>query len=319
MKDILNEELIEAVKRRLLPDRSLAGVLMETLSLGKEAVYRRLRGEVAFSFYEVVKISQAMGLSLDEVATNSVMNGALFSMNLKRTENPFDYFFSICNNYRDIYIYMKDDPLSVVNSAANTLLFVFHAKYKMLTKFRLCRWLHQYQELKEVKTMESIEIPEKLMEVLDSLSTMILDVPVTNIIWDSNLFLTLVNDIKYFADLGFISVEGVNELKSELMQLLDEIENTAYQGCYPTGNKVNIYVSNVHFESSYTYMEKPGFQIGMFHLYSIDYIHSHHPDVCTEQKRWIESLKRYSTLISQCDERHRVAFFSKQREYVNLL
>lgn len=53
MKDSIVNELITAMKDRLPPGQNLANFLTDTLCIGREAVYRRLRGEVAFTIDEV--------------------------------------------------------------------------------------------------------------------------------------------------------------------------------------------------------------------------------------------------------------------------
>lgn len=44
----LNTNLIEAAKEKFPAKGQLANILMDTLYMGKEAIYRRLRGEVPF-------------------------------------------------------------------------------------------------------------------------------------------------------------------------------------------------------------------------------------------------------------------------------
>ena len=47
-KNYIVKELINQMKERIPPGHNLANYLTDTLYMGKEAVYRRLRGEVAF-------------------------------------------------------------------------------------------------------------------------------------------------------------------------------------------------------------------------------------------------------------------------------
>ena len=69
MKDSIVNELITAMKDRLPPGQMLEFQLVEfflmteflTLCIGREAVYRRLRGEVAFTIDEVAQISCKLG------------------------------------------------------------------------------------------------------------------------------------------------------------------------------------------------------------------------------------------------------------------
>ncbi len=44
---------------------------MNVLSLGKGAAYRRLSGEVPFSFEDVARISRKFGISLDKIVGES--------------------------------------------------------------------------------------------------------------------------------------------------------------------------------------------------------------------------------------------------------
>ncbi|MDL2256112.1 hypothetical protein LJC38_05970 [Parabacteroides sp. OttesenSCG-928-K15] len=319
MKTELNNELIRAVKDKMLADRNIVSVLMETLSIGKEATYRRLRGDVPFSFYEVVLIAKALGLSLDEIAGNSVTHGAMFSMNLQKTENPFDYIYGIAQSYYTLYLYVQGVQSGKVSNASSNLPFVYYSGYKMLAKFRFCRWLHQAHGAKFMPKMEAVQIPEDLSDMMQQISDMHKEVRHTTLLWDKNIFKVQVDDIRFFAEMGLVSKEEVELLKEELFTLLDDADDIACRGAYRNGNKVDIYISSINFETSYTHVEKDNFHLGIFHLFAIDYIYSENPEICMEQKLWIDSLKRYATLISQCSEKERLKFFREQREYIATL
>ena len=58
-----NTNLIEAMKEKLPLKGKLADMLMDTLYIGKEAVYRRLRGEVPFTLQEAALVSRKLGKS----------------------------------------------------------------------------------------------------------------------------------------------------------------------------------------------------------------------------------------------------------------
>ena len=58
MQNELNTSLIEAVKEKLPLKENLANLLIDTLYIGKEAIYRRLRGEVPFTLEEAALISR---------------------------------------------------------------------------------------------------------------------------------------------------------------------------------------------------------------------------------------------------------------------
>ena len=73
----INTDLIDAMKIYLPKGNNLANTLMDILYLGKEATYRRLRGEVPFTFAEVATISQHMGISLDKIVGADLNDNAI--------------------------------------------------------------------------------------------------------------------------------------------------------------------------------------------------------------------------------------------------
>ena len=66
MKNGIVNELITAMKERIPKGQNLANSLADILYMGKEAVYRRLRGEVAFTIDEVALLSKKLGISIDQ-------------------------------------------------------------------------------------------------------------------------------------------------------------------------------------------------------------------------------------------------------------
>lgn len=51
MKDALNNGLIKAMREHLPEETNLANYIMDVISIGKEAVYRRLRGRGSVYFF----------------------------------------------------------------------------------------------------------------------------------------------------------------------------------------------------------------------------------------------------------------------------
>ena len=65
--------------------------------MGKEAIYRRLRGEVPFTFQEAAIISKELGISLDRIAGVSFSNNAMFDINVVDHGNPFETYYDFLN------------------------------------------------------------------------------------------------------------------------------------------------------------------------------------------------------------------------------
>ena len=143
MKDALNNGLIKAMREHLPEETNLANYIMDVISIGKEAVYRRLRGEVPFTFFEVSLLSQSLGISLDQIVGTNRSEGAVFNLNVSNTMSQMDNYHDILKRYQKQFAFLKDDPKSVLSTACNIVPFTLYSPFERLIKFRLCRWMHQ--------------------------------------------------------------------------------------------------------------------------------------------------------------------------------
>lgn len=319
MKNSIVTELINEMRERVAPKETLANFLTNTLCMGKEAVYRRLRGEVAFTFDEVALISHKLGISIDQIVGNHLSNRATFDLNLQHSPDPVDSYYEILERYLRIFNYVRNDGSTTIYTAANIIPFTLYSSYEYLSKFRLCRWIYQNGKINTPHSLSEMHVPEKVVAAHKKLSETVKQCKKTCFIWDSNIFYSFVKEIKYFAGLNLISEEDVTQLKSELLSLLHELELLSIKGEFSNGNKVAIYLSNINFEATYTYIEKGDFQISLFRVYSINSMDSQNQQICNLQKNWIQSLKRHSTLISESGEVQRITFMEQQKEIIEQL
>ena len=95
----LNTGLIEAAKEKVPAGANLANTLMDILYIGKEAIYRRLRGEVPFTLAEAAVISRKLGISLDKMIGVSFSNNAVFDLNVVHHSNTFETYHDILTRY----------------------------------------------------------------------------------------------------------------------------------------------------------------------------------------------------------------------------
>ena len=311
-----NSELIKAMKEKIPSGVYLANTLIDMLYLGKEAVYRRLRGEVPFTLAEAAIISQKMGVSLDKLVGTNMNANAIFDLNIVRQHDPLETYYSIVNNYVRIFREIKDDPMSELCTSSNMIPQTFYLKYELLSKFRMFKWLYQFEKIDIDNHFEDIEMVDKLLERQREFVRESQEFNRTEYIWDDQLFVYLINDIKYFASVHLISHEYVQKLKKELLQLLDELEEIATRGTFKTGKEVSIYIANVNFEATYSYIASSSYHVSLIRVFAINSIASHDEAVFKSVKEWIHSLKKFSTLISQSGEMQRIKFFKTQRESI---
>lgn len=314
----LNTGLVNAVKEKLPSKDNLANALMDILYIGKEAIYRRLRGEVPFTLTEAAVISRKLGISLDKMIGVSFRDNAVFDMNIVSSEKPFEAYYSILEKQVDLFRSVKEDETSEIGTSSNIIPQTLSLKYNMLSKFRLFKWMYQNENIK-CKHFEEMEIPQKMVEKQKEYSDLVSHIHSVDYIWDNMIFSHLVNDIQYFCSIHLITDEDKDRLKKELFLLIDEMEELSARGKSKAGNDVKIYISNINFEATYSYLDTSSTQLSLIRIYSINSITTQDQEMFRGLKEWIQSLKKFSTLISESGEMQRIQFFKQQREIVSIL
>lgn len=96
-----DKALLSAVKSRIPSEVNPVFIIMDVLSIGKEAAYRRLRGEVSFSLKEAALLANELDFSLSEVANTSPDKRFNYSIHLVDFETPSPKDYKILEAYVD--------------------------------------------------------------------------------------------------------------------------------------------------------------------------------------------------------------------------
>ena len=195
-KNYIVKELINKMKERIPKGHNLANYLTDTLYMGKEAVYRRLRGEVAFTFDEIAIISHNLGISIDQIIGNHLSNRVTFDLNLLDSPSLIESYHEIVERYLRIFYLVNEDQNSELYSATGTIPFTLYSSYEYLSKFRISRWIYQNGKMKTPNSLIDMQVPEKIVTAHKKLSENIRKVGKAYFIWDSNIFQSFVKEIK---------------------------------------------------------------------------------------------------------------------------
>ena len=100
MKDVsLYESFLAELRKKIPQGAKLTNTLVDMLYIEREAVYRRLRGEVPFTFMEVMTIAKELGISLDNLTETDTCKSRPFQLKLVEYANPLDADFRISSRY----------------------------------------------------------------------------------------------------------------------------------------------------------------------------------------------------------------------------
>ena len=317
MKNQTRDQLIETIRKNVPDETNLTIYLSDLLNISRESAYRRIRGEINFTFEEVATLSRNLGFSLDNVIGIKRDANALFNIHMLQNIDYFDIYMNKMLEYGQLFREKSKEMKTKARISVNTMPYFFHIHHESLSRFRIYKWLYQNQKITPNDKFSSFVLPQKILNAHQTFFQDIQAVRDVTVIMDNNVFWSVAKDIDYFYKRGLLTDEDLVALKTELHAIANWIEQVATNGVCPNGGKIDMYISSVDLEASYLHFEYGADQFSQVRIYSISAIDSYNARLCQIQKEWIDSLKRYSVLISESGEMQRFEYMKKQREYID--
>jgi len=317
---ILYNGFLDALRKKVPQNAVLANQLAEILTIEKEAVYRRLRGEVPFTFFEIAAISRELNISLDGLIGIGSTITRSFQLRLMEYVQPSEEHIRTLDTLAELVVRSQELPESEIAYAGNMLPSPLFLAYENLTRFYHFKWLYQYGRETDVKPLAQVHISAEMDEVYRKFIRGTRQIRTTYYILDYMIFQYLINDIRYFESIRLITRPEVEQLRVDILRLLDDLERIAAKGEYlKNEHPVYVYISHINLATNYCYFETPEVTLSMIKVFTLNEIVSEDDESFGKIKTWVRSLKRLSTMISVSGERSRIEFFDKQRERIGQL
>lgn len=320
MTDQLNKEFISHIHKHAPAGANIPSLVADILDMGKESVYRRLRGEIHFTFNEIASIALKMGFSIDNIVGIKNTNQTLFGFPLLlKDKDPIDIY--IHKIEQDIALFKKINECQSSKSyfAINRIPHVFSLSYRLLSKFRFYKYVYQVGTIPPTLTLSEFLFPKELLSLQKKVAYEMKHTKQMTLILDDNVFQSTVKEINYFYRRNLISDSDIEELRGELLDIVNSVESWATNGVNELGVEVAMFISYTDIGTTYTYLECEDIKISYVDIYSITALDSQNQYICHLQKKWMESLKKFSILISLSGEVQRFEYFNKQREVISFL
>jgi len=313
--DVFLENLYDKFPKKM----QLVEELTKLLCIEREAVYRRLRKDVYFLAHEMVAIAGAWNISLDEIFG---INSGLIPFQLQ----PINYLepshkemINLRKRVRSLEHFKtasESEYMEVCNKFPRPLALGF----SMLYRLKIFNWAFLYNiEEKHLKFSDVI-IPEKISQEFETYHALIRNIIDTSFVLDQQIFEFIVNNIHYYHSILLLTDEEKESIKNELFSFLDYLMEIAVHGCYPeTQKKVNIYISHLNINTSYSYYYTEQLKSCRVHAFGKFDICSYDSGMVENFRNWMNLKKRASIQISEVNERSRIEYFSKQRQIVDSL
>jgi len=317
--ELLYDNFIEEVRCRVPENEKISNVLADILLIEKEAVYRRLRREVPFTFSEIAAICTKMRISLDCIIESLPSTSRPCQFIINEFIEPDEVNYKMMENLLDLFsmnqVYNKNE----IGMCCNILPQCIYLGYEHITKFIFFKWKSLYSKTKETRPMSKLVFTDRMKNIQEEHHRAYRRLDHLVMIWDKNILKNLITDVNYFSTIRLVPKEEKNLLKEDIKKLIDDMEILAEKGKFDSGTKVDFYISNINFDTTAVYAENEMYNLGMIKTFTLNTVTTVDDYAYETIKSNISTVKRVSTLISESGEQQRILFFDTQRELVETM
>jgi len=317
--NIYYQGFMHALQNKISHKATLANAITDLLAIDKDAVYRRLRGEVSFSFAEMAVIARSLGISIDTIVGIENLQTKPSSINISKQVNPTEYDYEMFEGHVNLLKSIKDEPNTKIMEGGNAFPHYLYQDYEYITRYFLFSW-NLCSSYGDARPFHKIIIPERLRILQKETCKYARCISYTLYVWDHLIFQRFVASIKYLARVHLIKEEDVSRIKNELIEFLDDVKNLAVKGKHEeTGNEVSLFISDINFGTNYSCLESKNIRLTLLRAFLLNAAVSFNDEIFNETCAWIRSVQRMSTLISVSGEKVRAGFFDTQRKTIETL
>jgi hypothetical protein len=318
MTEFQIELLIKKINEGISKNYKIVDFLMDTLDIGRESVYRRLRGEIPFTFDEICTLSLKVGFSVDEIIGKNTNSRIIISLRDTSESDHEETFTAMLKEYyRYVDIISNAEEIEVLATINRLSLFLI-IEYDNLFKLFYYNWIHQTYSTSVNDTFGETIIPDEIVELRNKfLGTKNLLKNVSFII-DREIFLNVVRKIQYYYSRRLFTDQEIDTIKGELEMFIAKLKNILQTGTDEHGTIFNFYLSLLDVETNTNCAIYDSDNIAsLYWLFPTKPIVIINQDICAMQKKWLESSKKYSILITQSNELLQENFLDKQQKYID--
>jgi len=321
MKDNLNDKFLAVIKEYIPEDKKVLNYLIQQFGLSKEASYRRVNRIVPFTVDEIIYIAGDLGFSVDDIIGHPqrhIPYSLGKNMLIKADARYLETYRFFINNIRLMTEAKKKQTIILGNQFSEFLNF----NSDVLFRFFYLRHLHQINSVLPDQPFADVSIPEEIVNVYEEFKKYYAisgNDHHFEMIIDDNYYKFTMNQVVYFYKRKFLSQDEFKSIKDELIKTIIWFRGVAQNGGDEYGFKYSLFLSSSNIDSNFTYYEYDNTVCSLYWVYPVNPIVIYDKEICAVQKKWIQSYKKYSILISESNEMLQSNFFDKQIEYIESL
>jgi hypothetical protein len=315
METDFNKKLITAILKNIPGNIKPVAYLTGVLGMSRESAYRRIRNDIPFTTEELGQLASKLSFSVDNIIEENNLERAFFEFYSKERD-PVQIYLMMLEKFNKLLEEMLQTNNIELIIALNGFPPTFRVFFNNLFKFTFYKWLHQSNEFSLSPHFSSVTLPDDMIRLQKKIKRNMMKIDNSVLILDPNVFSSLAKDIQYYYQRKLLDEADFYLLKDELKNMIDLFETIARTGVFDSKSKISLYLSSLHINANTAYFSYGETVKTMIWVFTVDPIIIQNLKVSARQKKWLLSLRRQSTLISQSNEILQAEFFDRQRKEI---
>ncbi|HCO68209.1 MAG TPA: hypothetical protein DIT04_10710 [Dysgonomonas sp.] len=319
MQQIRNEiiyKIVSSIPGNMKP----VEYIMQVLHISKGSAYRRLKGTLPFTYDEIAVLAREMNFSVDEVIHSQSRRKYIFDFGDYFNEDTSTAILNSLGEYYNLLLSEQEMKMRYMIITINNLWFVYTFHFDNLFRFFYYKFLQQ-SDISHLKNkMKEIDIPQTIFEIKSKLADLMrkMDNTYRTSILDRHVFLNTIYEIQYYYRRKLIDDNELDNIAKDMEHLLNAVEKEIIENRYNSDKNQyflaerNIYTNSVSIKTD-TQLYAHIYQNNLYPIMCYD------QQLCQLHRKYLESHKKQSRLISSSSEELQIDFFEKQYGYVQNL
>lgn len=316
MKEI-NQRILDAINKQLPQNQKIVTYLAEVLDLSKESVYRRIRGEIAFSIDELLKVASNLNLSIDEILNHASNKQNCFDIPADFSSNPTHALIQNLQLNNAFAKEVTEAQNSEIIIAFNRLSLIIHMRLKHVFKFLYYKYLSQTNNVPLNYKLSDLVLPHEVDSLRDEYFYYSQKINHVTYIIDQNTLARFIKEVLYYFNRKLLSKDELHLIQKDLYELIDITYYMTINGTNKLGARTDIYLSFFDINSTSSYLRYDDKRMVKLWINTVTPLNIYSPEIVDVQKNWFLSLKKQSTLITQSNEIQQTEYLNKQRAIID--
>ncbi|GHT70650.1 hypothetical protein AGMMS50239_39250 [Bacteroidia bacterium] len=311
MKSRLITKILDSVPVHIKP----INYLMDSLDIGRESAYRRLRGEIPFTLKEASKLSLELGFSIDTVVCEKRINRIFLDV-LTEHPDPSKRFLNVLQKYCSVVSQISKDNNSEILSVRNRLPLSILIQNEYLFKFYYYNYIYQNGN-PDNRLFADTVIPKEITSYCKEFLSHMPDINTFCYIINSrSFFLSFCREIQYCYSRNLITLDEVRTLQNTLHNTLNHIMSLLETG-KDGANNIFFYLSYTEVSTNSACISFGDNIISQFWIYYNYFIEIRNSEICYMHRNWFNTMKKSSILITKSNEIFQSKFLDQQRYHID--